>query len=138
MDLLAVRRIASKRLVGIFWVRGFNSLKPDGLRAMVSAHCSPELCEAALIDEAIAFVGPTNAAGRIDFKHLAGWQPVISDGESRPYLIKLMQRGKAYYYFRFGDNRTPLPGKPGDKDFEAAYAAASAAETKRQAREMKL
>lgn len=101
---------------------------------MVASHCAPELCEATLLDGALSFVGPTNAAGRVDFKHLAEWQPLISGGEARPYLIRLIQRGKPYYYFRVGDNRTPLPGRPGAKDFEAAYAAASAAETKRQAK----
>jgi hypothetical protein len=129
MDLFAVRRIKGKKPVGLFWARGFNSLRPDGLRAIVSEHCAPELCEAAFVDEAIAFVGPTNAAGRVDFKSLTDWQPLVHDGESRPYLIRLMQRGKPYYYFRVGDNRTPLPGKPGEKEFEAAYAAALDAET---------
>jgi hypothetical protein len=87
-----------------------------------------------MLDEAIAFVGADNAAGRVDFKHLTDWQPLIGGGETRPYLIRLVQRGKPYYYFRVGDNRTPLPGQPGDKDFEKAYAAASAAETKRKAK----
>jgi hypothetical protein len=133
MDLYAVRRVTSKKPVGIFWVRGFNSLKPDGLRAMVSAHCAPELCEAASLNEAISFVGADNAAGRVDFKHLTDWQPLIGRGKTRAYLIRLIQRGKPYYYFRVGDNRTPLPGKPGDKVFEVAYASAFRAETKRRA-----
>ena len=77
MDLFAVRRIKGKKPVGLFWARGFNSLRPDGLRAIVSEHCAPELCEAAFVDEAIAFVGPTNAAGRVDFKSLTDWQPLV-------------------------------------------------------------
>lgn len=132
MDLYAVRRISSGRAVGLFFARGFASIEPDGLRGMVAAHCDPALCEATMVNQGLSFVGAGYAAGRFNFKVLKGWQALVPDGINRPYLIRLMQSGKAYYYFRVGETRTRLPGKPGDKDFEAAYLALFNAETKRR------
>jgi hypothetical protein len=124
MDLYAVRQIKNKKPVGVFWARGFA-----GLRGMVAVHCSPELCEAARLLEPVAFVGEGRG---VDFKSLTGWQALTSDSESRTFLIRLMQRGKRYYYFRVEGKRTRLPGKPGDKEFEAAYVALFNAESKRR------
>jgi hypothetical protein len=134
MDLFAVRRIKSKKPVGLFWARRFASAEPDGLRAMVATHCSPELCEAAIVDQPVAFVGAGFAARAVDLKSLPDWRPLIDDGERRPFLIRIMVRGKPYYYFRVGDDRTRLPGQPGETQFEDAYAAALAAETSRRAK----
>ena len=113
MDLFAVCRIKSKMSVGLFWARGFASAEPDGLRAMVAAHCSPELCEAAIVDQPVAFVGAGFAARTVDLKSLSDWRPLIDDGERRPFLIRIIVRGKPYYYFRVGGDRTRLPGQPG-------------------------
>jgi hypothetical protein len=134
MDLFAVCRIKSKMSVGLFWARGFASAEPDGLRAMVAAHCSPELCEAAIVDQPVAFVGAGFAARTVDLKSLSDWRPLIDDGERRPFLIRIIVRGKPYYYFRVGGDRTRLPGQPGGKQFEDAYAAALAAKTSRRAK----
>jgi len=132
MDLYAVRRIKSERLVGLIWARGFTSIEPDGLRAMVTPHANPDLCEAALVNIPLAFVGPTLAAGRVDFRKLTDWQPLKGDGITRPYLIRIMRKGKPYFYFRVGDSRTPLLGRPGDDEFERAYTLALNAETARR------